>query len=266
MREILSFPCEGATLAATLDRAEGAAGLLIVSGGNEIRVGAHRGMAKLAQSLAARGIPVFRFDRRGIGDSEGENGRWASSTPDIAAAAAAFRAACPGIERLAALGNCDAATALVFAREQAGIDRLILTNPWVVATSDALPPPAAIRRRYAERLRDPRAWRDLVRGRIDFGKLARGLRRMSAPQTSTLAARFAAALSNAPEPPTIILAERDATAIAFAAEWRKAAFAGLRERAKVVRIPTDSHSFARAGDAEALEAAILSALKQLRPA
>ena len=48
MRELISFPCEGDTLAGTLDDAPGATGLLIVSGGNEIRCGAHRGMALLA--------------------------------------------------------------------------------------------------------------------------------------------------------------------------------------------------------------------------
>src|SRR3546814_6776173 len=72
-------------------------GLLIVAGGNELRSGAHRGMAKLAARLARDGFPVFRFDRRGVGDSEGENGGFLSSGPDIAEAVAAFqigRASC----------------------------------------------------------------------------------------------------------------------------------------------------------------------------
>src|SRR3546814_5070051 len=65
-------------------------GLLIVSGGNELRSGAHRGMAKLAARLSRDGFPVFRFDRRGVGDSEGENGGFLSSGPDIAEEVAAF--------------------------------------------------------------------------------------------------------------------------------------------------------------------------------
>ena len=112
MRHQLSFPCEGATLAATLDEAPGTTGLLIVSGGNEIRSGAHRGMATLAQRIAAAGHPVFRFDRRGIGDSEGENTGYTNSGPDIAAAIAAFRRAAPQLTRIIAFGNCDAASAL----------------------------------------------------------------------------------------------------------------------------------------------------------
>ncbi|MCZ3268409.1 hypothetical protein NYZ59_19170, partial [Acinetobacter baumannii] len=73
MRSLIAFPCAGDTLIGTLDAAPGTTGLLIVSGGNEIRCGAHRGMALLAQSVSAAGHPVFRYDRRGIGDSTGEN-------------------------------------------------------------------------------------------------------------------------------------------------------------------------------------------------
>ena len=54
MRHQLSFACEGAALAASLDEAAGGTGLLIVSGGNEIRSGAHRGMAMLAARIAAQ--------------------------------------------------------------------------------------------------------------------------------------------------------------------------------------------------------------------
>ena len=61
------------TAAATLDSAPGTTGLLMVSGGNEIRAGAFNGQSRLAAEIAAAGFPVFRFDRRGIGDSEGTN-------------------------------------------------------------------------------------------------------------------------------------------------------------------------------------------------
>ncbi len=56
---------------------------------------------------------MFRFDRRGIGDSTGENHGFESSADDIAAAAAAFRAE-SGVTRIVGFGNCDAATALAF--------------------------------------------------------------------------------------------------------------------------------------------------------
>ena len=72
IRRHVSFACEGDTLVGTLDGpAEGAAastGLLLVTGGNETRAGAFSGQARLAVRLAAAGYPVWRFDRRGVGD------------------------------------------------------------------------------------------------------------------------------------------------------------------------------------------------------
>src|SRR3546814_1882665 len=79
VRRHLDFSCRGHRLAASIDEGRMDTGLLIVSGGNELRSGAHRGMAKLAARLARDGFPVFRFDRRGVGDSEGENGGFLSS-------------------------------------------------------------------------------------------------------------------------------------------------------------------------------------------
>lgn len=255
MRELIAFDCTGEALLGTLDRAEGATGLLIVSGGNEVRMGAHRGMASLAARLATRGVPVFRFDRRGIGDSSGENGGYASSGPDIAAAAAAFRRHAPDLHHLIGFGNCDAATALVLFGRDAGIDRLILSNPWVIESSDDLPPAAAIRARYAERLRDPREWRRLLTGGVNIHKLVIGLRKITSrsdESPSLLADRFFAAL---PADAAVILAERDATAQAFAAEARRRRWPG-----EIHRVDTPSHSYARIGDADALYRAIVAAL------
>src|SRR3546814_2203618 len=133
MRHQLNFGCEGAALAASVDDARGSNGLLIVSGGNGIRSGAHRGMAMLAQRVAAAGHPVFRFDRRGIGDSEGANGGFESSGPDIVAAIAAFREAAPHVARVIGFGNCDAASALLLPQPLV-LDGLTVANPW---TSDS---------------------------------------------------------------------------------------------------------------------------------
>ena len=89
----LSFECREDRCAATLDSAPGTTGLLMVSGGNEIRAGAFNGQSRLAAEIAAAGFPVFRFDRRGIGDSEGTNRGFRKSTKDIAAALLAFETA-----------------------------------------------------------------------------------------------------------------------------------------------------------------------------
>ena len=260
MRRVMCFPCAGDTLFGTLDTpdngAPGKTGLLIVSGGNEIRVGAHRGMALLAQRLAARGIPVFRFDRRGIGDSTGSNGGFLSSGPDIGGAAATFSAEA-GIERLVAFGNCDAATALALFGSTAGIDRLILANPWIVEPTDDLPPAAAIRSRYVEKLKDPRELWRLVSGGVNIAKLARGLSRVAATtsEPNALALRLATALEQWHDRATILLAGGDATAIAY-----RDAIARTGLTLPTVTRDTPSHSFAREGDAAWLEERIVEAL------
>ena len=81
MRHQLSFVCDGTTLAATLDEASGTTGLLIVSGGNEIRSGAHRGMAMLAAARRGggrSGVPLRSpRDRR----QRGANGGYRAAAP-----------------------------------------------------------------------------------------------------------------------------------------------------------------------------------------
>ena len=261
MRHQLSFACEGATLAATLDEAPGTTGLLIVSGGNEIRSGAHRGMAMLAQRVAAAGHPVFRFDRRGIGDSEGANGGYASSGPDIAAAIGAFREAAPQVTRIVAFGNCDAASALLL-HQPLALDALILANPWTYeddgeeTDEPALPPASAIRARYLARLKDPKSLLRLVKGEIDFGKLVRGLTALGTSSTpaapDSLAARIDRAIGELNFPATILLATGDRTAQAFVENCRPPAV-------PVERLDSASHSFA-GKDAEWLTARILERL------
>lgn len=263
VRRHLSFACDGAALAATIDEAPDPTGLLILSGGNEIRSGAHRGMADLAQRIAAAGHPVFRFDRRGIGDSEGANGGFESSGPDIAAALHAFREAAPQVARIVAFGNCDAASALLLHRPLP-LDALILANPWTYDGAEmeegddpALPPASAIRARYLSRLRDPRSLLRLLKGEIDLAKLARGLtalgRRKPPPAPTSLAARIDAALAASACPVTILLATGDRTAQAFAENCHPASV-------PVERLDSASHSFA-GEDAAWLAERILTVLR-----
>lgn len=261
MRHRLNFACEGAMLAASLDEAAGSTGLLIVSGGNEIRSGAHRGMAMLAARIADAGHPVFRFDRRGIGDSEGANGGFENSGPDIAAAIAAFRGAAPQVSHLVAFGNCDAASALLL-HQPLALDGLILANPWTYdgeaeePDTPALPPAAAIRARYLSRLKDPKSLLRLLKGEVDFRKLFRGLSALkaSAAPRGSLAGRIDAALGTPAVPATILLATGDRTAQAFM-ENCSAALGHIR----VERLASPSHSFA-GDDGEWLATRILEIL------
>lgn len=255
MRSVIAFPCAGETLVGTLDAGANTTGLLIVSGGNEIRIGAHRGMALLAARLAAEGTPVFRYDRRGIGDSTGENNGFEQAGDDMAAAVTAFRHEVPHLARIVGFGNCDAATALALFHAAAGIDALVLANPWTIEQPDDLPPAAAIRARYVERLKDPATYWRLLKGGVDLRKLAKGLAKISdkpSEDATGLAARLGSALATAGKPIEIVLAKGDATAIAFA-------------DACVTTLPTHtidtaSHSFARGDDQAALESILRAAL------
>jgi exosortase A-associated hydrolase 1 len=252
MRRMISFDCESHRLAATLDTGDKTTGLLLVSGGNEIRSGAYAGQAAMAAHFAGLGYPVFRYDRRGIGESEGENGGFETSGPDIAAAVAAFRRELPAIQRLVAFGNCDAASALALFHNN--IDALVLANPWVIENaSEGTPTPpsaSAIRSRYWNRLKNPRSLFDLFTGKINLRKLAGGLAKAAQKEKPTgLAARIGEALSASPLPVAILIAERDTTALAFMSAWKSEAFAAIRTHDTVTlnTYATASHSFADAG-------------------
>lgn len=268
-RRHFTFACEGAQLAGSLDFAPSQTGLLIVSGGNELRSGPWGSQAQLAERIAAAGFPVLRFDRRGVGDSEGANGGFTASAADIAAALHAFRAHVPTLRRVVAYGNCDAASALMLAQGQ-GCDALVLANPWTfepepepIEEEPEAPPapemtPQLVRAHYLKRLTDPRAvWR-LLTGKVQVGKLAASLKdavKPAAPPT-TLAQDMAAGLATFTGTATLLIAERDRTAQAFLTHWDKA-------DPRLRRCPEASHSFVEPQARIWLQGQILAALRGL---
>lgn len=260
MRRLLSFACEGARLGASLDEGVGSTGVLMVTGGTQTRVGSHRMYERLADALAAAGHSSFRFDRRGVGDSEGEDPGFRGSVPDIAAAAAAFRAEAQ-VTRLIGFGLCDGATALGLAASAAGLDGLILVNPWLVEAESGAPAPAAVRAHYRKRLTSLEGWKKLLSGSISWRKLLGGLRKSTDTAASPLAADVGAALRASGVRAELLLASGDATAVAAANEVKSRLFKGLIGKAQT--IPSDSHTFARAGDEQLLLAATLAAIKRL---
>lgn len=273
MKRFVDFDCEGCSLAGTLDEATGTTGLLWVSGGNEIRSGAYAGQTALAAEIAVRGYPVFRYDRRGVGDSEGANGGFESSAADIAAAVSAFRTHALQLTRIVAFGNCDAASALALFHEGLPIDALLLANPWVIESpsgSDAptTPSAAAIRSRYWARLKNPRSLVDLLTGKINLKKLAGGLAKAASKDApSGLAGRIAAALGGTELPVRILLARRDTTALAFYSVWHDASYAPVRAKASISldQIDSASHSFADAASKAWLTEQLLAQLSEGSP-
>lgn len=247
MRSLISFPCLGDLLVGTLDGASGSTGLLIVSGGNEIRSGPHRSMAQLAHRIAAAGYPVFRFDRRGVGDSSGTNQGFLESAADIAAAAGSFRREAK-LRRVVAFGNGDGATALALFHAQARIDALLLANPVLIG------PPLA---EDASETPEPaqRGWMRQMIGRV-------AVRRPD--PTPALSGELATALSQAEVPITVLLATRDATASAFADMLHKPGFAAAGARIGRKQFDTASHDFAGTADKAWLYERVIEALADQR--
>ncbi len=254
-RRHIAFACEGSALLGTLDQGSSATGLLLVTGGNETRAGAWNGQALFAARIAAKGFPTFRFDRRGCGDSEGGNAEFRSSAADLAAAIDAFRAACPQLTRIVAMGNCDGASALMLTKG-AGLDGLILSNPWTIEQADAAPPPEALRDHYKRRLLDLSALKRLLTGQVPLVKLLASLKGAltPTPPPTGLAVDMAAGIAGFAGPVVFLLAERDRTAQAFLAAWRK-------DDARIRRCPDATHSYVEEHAREWLADQVLGVLR-----
>lgn len=211
----LAISCGGTPLAATLHPGEAPRAALIVSGGVQTRVGPHRLFTRLAEALGGQGMAALRFDRRGVGDSEGEDTGFLGSADDIAAAASVLRT--EGSSDIVGIGLCDGAAALALFGAASGIQRLVLLNPWSFDSDVAEMPAAAQRNRTLKRLLDPRNWLRILSGGIDVkGALKTLLNRDTAPE-SALSARLIVAINAFPGPILVPLSRGDATAEAFAA-------------------------------------------------
>jgi exosortase A-associated hydrolase 1 len=257
-RRHIVFDCEGSRLVGTIDGgADATAGLLLVTGGNELRSGAFAGQAQLAARLAEMGFAVMRFDRRGTGDSEGANGEFRTGGPDIAAALTAFRGHCPALARVIGFGNCDGASALMLARG-AGCDALVLSNPWTfegTGEDEQESPPEVVRDHYRKRLTDPAAILRLLKGQVSLRKLAGsllGALRPSVPPSS-LAQDIANGIKDFPGDIAFLIAERDRTGKAFLATWDKA-------DPRIRTCPDATHAYVEPHAREWLEARLVEAL------
>lgn len=141
-------------------------GVLIVVGGPQYRVGSHRQFLLLARHLAAAGIPVFRFDYRGMGDSGGEQRDFERAGDDVRVAIDTFQAEHPALTDVVIWGLCDAASiALLYAYQDPRVSGLALLNPWV-RTGESLAR-AYLKTYYLQRLTSRDFWMNLLRGRFN---------------------------------------------------------------------------------------------------
>lgn len=221
--EVLSFVCDDDRLLGILTRPRGEShlGLVILPGGFQCRVGAHRQNVLLARELADQHVATLRFEGRGMGDSEGSHPGFLALGPDIAAAVSALRRAVPGLEQIVLYGLCDAATAIALALPSGVADGAILLNPW--ARSDQTLAAARIRTHYPRQVLSGPFWGKLLTGGINpWTKLRELLSTVAASRQATcgdsLADRLHTTLSTAGRPVLLLLSGRDITAAEFEGE------------------------------------------------
>ena len=170
------FECGGDELFGVHHEGDPAAttGVLVIVGGPQYRAGSHRQFVYLARTLAASGVPVFRFDYRGMGDSAGAFSGYPGIEQDIRVAIDRFTKLNPSVTRVVLWGLCDAATAAAFyARSDQRVSGLVLANPWV--WSERGEAKAYLRHYYARRLLTGDFWKKVFRGRFDAVDSLRGL-------------------------------------------------------------------------------------------
>ncbi len=261
--QAVGFDCEGSRLAGVLHPGvpDASTGVLVVVGGPQYRVGSHRQFVLLGRALAARGVPVLRFDYRGLGDSQGEFRGFEDIEGDVRAAIDEFFRRAPGLRRVVLWGLCDAASAALFyAARDTRVAGLVLLNPWV--RSQQTIAQAYLRSYYLRRIFDPRAWRDLLFGgkslRAVVGSFARlvGEARGTTPDEthapagapagdSPLVRRMQHGFAAFAGPVLLVLSGDDITAAEFrtattSSEWRR-----LLEERRVTTCPLDAadHTF-----------------------
>ncbi|GAB3100039.1 hypothetical protein GCM10027217_18860 [Pseudomaricurvus hydrocarbonicus] len=142
-------------------------GILIVVGGPQYRVGSHRQFLQLSRQLAESGVPVMRFDYRGMGDSEGEFLGFESVGDDIRSAIDNYQIQFPQLKEVILWGLCDGATAAAcYASTDPRVTGLILLNPWV--RTEAGQAKAYLKHYYWQRLTQPDLWRKILSGKFDL--------------------------------------------------------------------------------------------------
>ena len=196
----LRFCCDGSCLVGIVDVPERPIerGLLVITDAAQYRVGGHRQFALLSRTLAARGIPVMRFDHRGCGDSEGEPRGCDTIDDDIRAAISEFFMQMPDMNEIVIWGLGEAATAAaLYAHTDPRVRGMILLNPRIETPAPEVRP--APRQYYLGRLGELGFWKKVATGNVDFAASATALhqhvREAAADYTGARPQRVLAGLS-----------------------------------------------------------------------
>jgi exosortase A-associated hydrolase 1 len=272
-RRPLVFPCGDVELVGVLHAPPDPAhvGVVVVVGGPQYRVGSHRQFVHLADWLAASGYPTLRFDYRGMGDSGGEFSGFEGIDPDIDAAVAALRQACPGVRQVVLWGLCDAATAAAFYARNHPVAGLVLANPWV-RTAEGMAR-SYVQNYYGQRLLSRDFWVRLLTGQMSVlarlrefladWRTARGSRSDGA--STSLPERLRASLERFPGPVLLLMSGDDLTAGEFDLHLKGESWVAWRARSQVSRVdlPGVDHTFSSPGGRSQVNEATVDWLRRL---
>lgn len=251
-------------------------GLLILVGGPQYRVGAHRQYVHLARHAANAGFAAMRFDYRGVGDSEGEYPGFEAVGPDIDAAVTAFMARVPDLDGVVLWGLCEGASAILLSGvDNDAVQGIVLANPWInTAETEAQ---AYLKHYYGRRILSAETWKRMFRGDVNparalgslVGLLRKALGRSKAGGDATekpYPERMAAGFDRFRGRTFLIMSERDLVArefedgVARRTEWAAFRNASTVER---VNIKGSDHTFSREEWRMAAAAATVDFMDQL---
>ena len=195
--------------------------VLIVTGGDQYRIGSHRQFTRMARDLASVGYPTMRFDMPGLGDSTGQPLSFEETGPHIAASIEVLIKE-SGVKKVYLWGLCDGASAILIymnATKDKRIAGLILLNPWI--RSETSLARVHVKYYYPRRILQADFWLKLMSGNIGnkaAKELLESLRKTmkkSAVAEESMQARMAKGWVSFEGPVLLLLSERDLTAQEF---------------------------------------------------
>lgn len=239
----LRFSCLGASLVAVVDIPERPLprGVLVLADSAQYRVGSHRQFTLLSRLLAARGIPVMRFDRRGMGDSEGEPRPFDAIDEDVRAAMKEYFSQVPEMKEIVILGLGDSAlAAALYAPTDDRVRALVLLNP-LPAGYAALGYGAG--HHTLARLGELTFWKRLAAGKIGLAAgaaaLRQNLRLAGHERRAALPRRIAASLAEFDGRLLLVLGGQDGPAHRFARQLSR-----RQARFRCIEVEQADHAFA----------------------
>jgi len=271
----LVFDCAGEQLLGVLTSPAAGVGtsglgVVILVGGPQYRVGAHRQFVQLAKRLAADGHTVLRFDVRGMGDSTGEQRSFEALDDDLRAAIDALHREVPGLKSLVLWGLCDGASAALTywaGGQDPRIKGMCLVNPWLRSAETLAK--THVKHYYRQRLMQPDFWLKLLRGGVatkavrdlwqNLRLTAGGGQRPTAASVADFRTRMAMGWLNFKGPLLLITSNDDYTAREFVdgcssqPVWRGALSKALLQRRELAGA---DHTFSSALHRQAMEDAL----------